>query len=107
MQQAINFLEQGLKNHFAFEEDALLPLFGELLGQAVLREHHEISRQIDGAKTMLANIKLEGLEQRELLSQKSGVQEIINRLCQAVEEHAHNEETILNMVKKALEGNIA
>lgn len=103
MQQAIYFLEQGLKNHFAFEEKSLLPLFGELLAKAILREHHEISRQIDGAKATLANVKLEGLEQPELLSKKSQIQEAINGISQAVEEHAHHEEIVLNMMKKALE----
>ncbi|MFC1865055.1 hemerythrin domain-containing protein [Chloroflexota bacterium] len=105
MQQAISFLEQGLKNHFAFEEDALIPMFGELLAKAILHEHHEISRQIESAKTILSNIKLEGLEQRELLSQKSEIQRTIDHLCQAVEEHAHHEEVIINMMKKTLEGN--
>jgi len=105
--QTISFLEQGLKNHFGFEEEALPPLFGEFLMKAILHEHYEISRQIDSAKTTLSNIKLEGLEQRELLSQKSGVQENINRLCQAVEEHAQHEEIVLNMMKKALEENTA
>jgi hemerythrin len=105
MKQTIYFLEQGLKNHFTFEEDAFLPLFGELLAKAILNEHHEISRQIEGVKTMLANINLEGLEQRELLSQKSGIQGAIDRLYQAVEEHAQHEETILNMMKKLLEQN--
>ena len=105
MQQAMSLLEQGLKNHFAFEEDALLPLLSELLAKAIVHEHHGISRQIDGAKTMLANMKLERAEQRELLSQKSEAQGIINHLCQSVEEHTQHEETIMNMMKKALQGN--
>jgi hypothetical protein len=105
--QTISFLEEGLNNHFGFEEEALPPLFGELLMKAILYEHNEISGQIESAKATLSNIKLEGLEQRELLSQKSEVQRIINRLCQAVEEHAQHEETILKMMKKPLEENIA
>ena len=63
MQQAISFLEQGLKNHFAFEEEALLPLFGKLMAKAILHEHHKISQQIENTKTALTNIKLEGLSQ--------------------------------------------
>lgn len=103
MQQTISFLEQGLKNHFAFEEKALLPLFGELLMKAILHEHHDIGRQIESAKTTLAIIKLEGLRQPDLLSKKSEIQQIINHLCQAVEEHASHEEIILSMMKTALE----
>jgi hypothetical protein len=103
--QTISFLEEGLQNHFSFEEEALPPLFGKLLMKAILHEHHEISGQIGSAKKNLATIKLEGLDQRELLSKRSVIQQNINSLCQTVEEHAQHEETILNMMKKALEEN--
>ena len=105
--QTLNFLEEGLKNHFGFEEKALPPLFGDLLMKALLYAHRQISKQIDGVKTSLANVKLEGLDQHELLSKRSVIQQDINNLLQAVEEHAHHEEIILNMIKKALEGNTA
>ena len=105
--QTISFLEQGLKNHFGFEEEALPPLFGELLMKAILHEHRGISGQIESAKTTLANIKLEGLDQRELLSKRSVIQQNINNLRQTVEEHAQHEEIVLKMMKKALEENTA
>ncbi|MFO7996745.1 MAG: hemerythrin domain-containing protein [Dehalococcoidia bacterium] len=101
--QAISFLEQGLTNHFGFEEDNFLPLLGELLAKAILREHNEVSRRVKGVKTTLTSTKLEGLEQQELLSKRSVIQHGINDLRQAVEEHAQHEEAILNMMKKALE----
>lgn len=105
--QTISFLEEGLKNHFDFEEEALPPLFGKFLMKAILHEHHEISRQVESAKKNLANIEFEGLDQRKLLSKKSVIQQNINSLCQIVEEHAQREDVILNMVKKALERNTA
>ena len=101
--QAINSLQEGLKNHFSFEEEALPPLFGDLLMKALLDEHHEISRQIASAKTTVADIELGGLDQRELLSKKSVIQQSVDSLCQIIEKHAQHEEVILNMVKKALE----
>jgi hypothetical protein len=103
--QAISFLEQGLKNHFGFEEESLLPLLGEFLAKAIHREHDQISRQINEAKTDVASMKPEGLEQHELLSKKSVIQQDINNLRRSVEEHAQHEEVILNMIKKALEEN--
>lgn len=104
LQQAVSFLEQGLKNHFAFEEEALSPLFGELLMKALRLEHEKFRRQIASAKAMLATTKLEGLGQQELLAKKSQIQQAINDLCQMVEEHAGHEEIMLKMIKKALEG---
>ncbi len=103
LQQAISSLEEGLNNHFAFEEKAFPPLFGELLMKAILVEHRDIGRQIESAKNIVVNARLEGLAQPELLSRKSEIQQMINQLCQAVEEHASQEETILNMMKRALE----
>jgi hypothetical protein len=103
--QAISSLEEGLHNHFSFEEEALPPLFGDLLVKAILHEHNEISSRIRSAKTILANVKPEGLDQRELLSRKSAMQQNINDLSRAIEEHAQHEEAILNMMKKALEEN--
>ena len=103
VRQAISFLDEGLKNHFAFEEDTLTPLFGDLLMKAVLQEHHEISRKIESAKTILTSLKFEELEQRELLFKKSQMREMVSGIRQVVEEHAQHEQTILDMMKKALE----
>ncbi len=100
--QALNALEQGLKNHFSFEEKELPSLFGPQLMKAIVFEHQEIAGQIRKAKETVAEIKLEGLDRQELLSRKTGIQETINRLLQAIEEHANNEETILKMMRKAL-----
>ena len=98
--QTINLLEDGLKNHFGYEEEVLPLVFGELLMKAILREHHEILGQIENAQTTIIN--LEGLDQDELFSKELVVLQIIKNLCQTVEDHAHHEETALNMMKKAL-----
>jgi hypothetical protein len=102
MQQAIAALAKGLKRHFDFEEAALLPLFGKLLAGAIMHEHRELSAKIDSARAMLDKLDLVGLDQRELLAKKSDVQNTISHLCQSIEEHAHHEETILEMMKKAV-----
>ncbi len=103
--QTINLLEDGLKNHFGYEEKALPLLFGELIMKAILREHNEILEQIENAKTTLINLK--GLNHKELFSKATVIQKSINNLCQTVEDHAHREETILNVMKKDLEENAA
>jgi len=103
LQQTMSFLEEGLKNHFAFEEEALPPLLGRLLMKAILLEHRDIARQIRDAKGMLISTKLEGLDQQQLLAAKSKIQQTVNNLSQAVEEHASHEETILEMMRKAVE----
>ncbi len=101
--RAIGMLEEGLKNHYAFEEKALPPLMGELLTEALMVEHHDLLEEISGVKAMVANIKLEGLGREEILSRQSSVQEAIDSIRQHKEEHMATEEPILYMLQRALE----
>ena len=103
LQQTMSFLDEGLKNHFAYEEKVLPPLLGELLMRALILEHRGIKKQIDEAKNIVSNTKLEGLSQEELSSKKSDIKQTIDSVLQLVEEHATREEAILKMVKRALE----
>jgi hypothetical protein len=103
LRQAIGFLEQGLKNHFAFEEDKLPPLLGKLLMNALIVEHRHIGKQMEDIKTILADTSLEGLSHAELLAKKTAIREAVNDICHTVEEHADHEEIILKMIKKGIE----
>jgi hemerythrin len=101
--QAIGFLDEGLRNHFAFEEKALPPLLGETIMKALLLEHQDISRRLGEVKARVTGVAPEALSQEELLSRKTHLQQTISNLCQMVEEHAADEEVILKMVKRSLE----
>lgn len=101
--QTLSALDEGLKNHFVFEEKVLPPLLGELLMRALMLEHRGIKKQLDEAKSLVVNTKLEGLSQKELLPKKAQIQQKVEGILQLVEEHAAKEETILKMLKKALE----
>jgi hemerythrin len=103
LQQTMSTLEEGLKNHFAFEEKALPPLLGELLMQALVLEHSEIKDEINQVKSAVADSKLEELSREELLSRESQIQQMIDNICQLIEEHATKEEAVLEMLQKALE----
>ena len=103
LQQTMSFLDEGLKNHFAFEEKVLSPLLGELFMRALTIEHGEIKKQIDEAKSIVADTRLEGLSREELLSKEALIQQMIDNVCQLVEGHAAREEVILDMVQRVLE----
>ena len=102
LQQTLSLLEEGLRNHFTVEEKVLPPLFGELLMRAIILRHEEISRGIDEAKSVAAGMKLEGLSREELLSKESHMQGVIDAISRLVEEHANEEEIILEMLERAL-----
>ena len=103
LQQAISSLDEGLKNHFAYEEEVLPPLLGELFMRALVLDHREIMKEINEAKSMATETKLEGLSREELLSKESYVHQTISSMCHLVEEHIAREEIILEMLRRALE----
>ena len=70
--------------------------------KAIMYEHREIAEKIENTRTAITGVKLEGLDKAAVLSVKTGVQETINHLLQAIEEHANHEEIILKMMQKAL-----
>jgi len=103
LQQNLSALDEGLKNHFRLEQKSLPPLLGELVMLALTLDHQEIGKLIGRARSVVAETRLEGLNQEKLLSKKSEIQQLISNILQMVEEHAAKEETVLKMVQKALE----
>ena len=115
LQQTLSFLDEGLKNHFTFEEELLAPLIGEVLMRALTLEHEEIGKEINEAKSLLAETKLEEFNQEEpllkegylknafeLLSKESRIKQAINNIFILVEKHAAKEAEILEMVRRGL-----
>lgn len=101
-QQALTALDEGLKSHFTFEEEVLPPLLGELLMKALLLEHQEIITEIIEAKSVVDEIKLEGLNHEELLNKASNLQQKVGNTCFMIEEHANREEILLDMLQRSL-----
>ncbi len=103
--QAVVMLDEGMKAHFAYEESALPPIFGEVLMNAIISEHKVFNRQLALARQLLGDIRLEGMPQPEMLSLKVRVQQTINGIIQVISEHANHEEVILGIIEKSLVGN--
>ena len=103
LQQTLGFLSEGLANHFAFEEKVLPPLLGELFMRALILDHNEIRKEIDQAKSIIAHKRLEGLKRDKLLAEEADIQQAVDSMGQLVEEHTAREETLLEMLKRALQ----
>ena len=99
----LSSLEEGLQGHFALEAKYLAPFLGEFLMRAIVIEHREISGQIDEARSMASDAKLEELSGEELLPREAHVQQVVGTLCQLVEEHTTKEEGFLEMLQRAIE----
>jgi hypothetical protein len=102
--KTMEIVDRGLRLHWDEEEAYLSSLLGEPMMKAFLYEHHDIARRLEHARKTLAGEKLAGLAPQELLSRKTAIQEIINQLMQAIEEHSNHEDMIFKMVKIGLEG---
>ena len=102
--KTLELINRGLRLHWDEEEAYIKPIFGELLLKAFIYEHLDIANRLENAIKTLAADNLEGLEPQELLSRKSAIQDMINRLMQAIEEHSNHEDMIFNMVRKSLDG---
>lgn len=103
LEEATGHLEIGLQHHFGYEEKALPPMLGELFMQALVLEHHHISQKVADARTMIADVRLEGLSREEVLTKESEIQQTIKALGTAVEDHASREEIILDMLQRSLQ----
>jgi len=99
----VDWLWQGLKRHFGFEERALPGVIEEAVMKTIIQDHKKIAVLIDQIKTFLAEGLPEGGGQKEMLKRKATIQENIRHITEVVEEHSQYEEIILNKMKKALE----
>ena len=103
LRQAISFLGDGLKSHFGYEEKYLPPLLGELFMRALILDHRELLREYDEVESTVTDARLEGLSREELIDKESDIQQLVDDLRQAVEEHAGREEVLLEMLQRALQ----
>lgn len=101
--QAISFLEEGLRNHFAYEGRVLPPLLGKLFMRALILDHQGIRKEIKQAKSIVANTSLEGLSRDKLLAEEAHIQQVVGNIGRLVEEHLTKEEVLLEMLQRALQ----
>jgi hypothetical protein len=104
LSKTLELIDVGLKLHWDVEEKAMQGIFGGPLMKAFIFEHHDIARKIEHARDIIASEKLEELEPQALLSRKTAIQDIVNHVMQAIEEHSNHEDMIFKMIKKGLEG---
>ena len=102
LQETVEILDGGLKNHFAFEEQSLPSIFGGALMRGLLVEHKEIKAKIEQANSTLNSTHFEELPAEELSAQKAHIQELIFGINKMLEEHAGTEEMILKLIERAL-----
>ena len=103
IQQTISALDEGLIHHFNYEEKNLPPILGELLTQTLIIEHRDIRKELDNLINVVSETRLEGLDREQCLIEESRLHDLISNLEQTIDDHAHREEIILDMLQRALQ----
>jgi len=101
LREKIQVLEDGLTKHFTYEEKVFPLVLGEILQKDLLSDHIKVSEQIEKVKTCLNS--LEGLEKDELFDKRTELLESVNELSDTITNHAHSEDKVLTLIKKAFE----
>lgn len=103
LRETLKSLEEGLRKHFAYEEDNLPPILGEVMMKGLLVEHRAIRQEIKAADNLVFSTEYDSTGYEEAVLQKSRLQQAISNLAQSIENHASREETVLDMARKGLE----
>jgi|ETNmetMinimDraft_16_1059900.scaffolds.fasta_scaffold91138_1 hemerythrin len=103
LKQALSRLKKGLDSHFAFEEKTFPPLLGDMLTKALLMEHTQIMKEMDSSQKLLSEVNFNGLSREEIIAKEMQIQQVISRLAAIVESHHEKEETVMELIRKALQ----
>jgi hemerythrin len=104
--QTISSLRESMENHFSYEEEYLPPIFGDLIMHALMLEHADVKKAMDGLQATLKNTVLTGLTSEQLMTARWNIQQKLEDLRQLIQGHATKEDILIQMVKKALEDKV-
>jgi len=102
LKQTLSQLDEGLKNHFAREEEWLPPVLGKFLMRALLIEHAEMQKAIDDARSAALGTVVEELSGRERVARDAELKKLVGRLSRLIRRHARMEDRVLGMLERAL-----
>ncbi len=103
LKETFDLLEDGLKKHFAYEEENLPEILGEALFAGLLLQHNNLRNEITAAKSTLFNSDIKNASRDEIIILKSRLQQTMDSLSQRIESHASGEEIVLNWAREGLE----
>ncbi len=102
LKQTLNQLDEGLRNHFAREEDWLPPVLGKYLMKALLIEHGEMRKSIEDARSAALATVVSELDDKGLAARDAELKTLVERLSQIIMDHAAMEDRVLGMLEKAV-----
>ncbi len=93
--QEIEWLREGVKNHYSHEEEVLPDMLGDLMMKALVVEHRRIQAQFDTILRRMSDSTGKG--------NASEIKAMVEDACRLIEEHSLREDAILYLLQRALE----
>lgn len=91
----MGYLEDGLKDHHAHEDQVMPPLVGNLLMKAIWIEHGEMLKMMDEINSLVINASLE-----VFLKKGTYIMQLINDARRLASAHSTREDGMLLFLKK-------
>jgi len=98
LQQSINYLHEGLKQHYLYENEVLPFLAGNSLMDAILLERQTMMKRLEEIDFLLLNISPEGLS-----AIWNNVRKVISNFSQWLFDHHMLEDVMLKNLKTNLQ----
>jgi phosphoenolpyruvate carboxylase len=99
-------ISKELEEHIREEEHEFLPVLtahaADIIRRGVLYEHQTILELISDMRKHVKDFAGEPADREEMLEKQSRVKESIDRIIQAVQEHAHTQEVIFNLARESV-----
>ncbi len=98
LQQKISYLDEGLKSHYAREEDLLNPHLGDWLMQGIVKEHREIENYLDKVKSLFWSIQKSSSELSPVIHLQ--IKHAVEYLCRLIESNNLKENSVRELLGK-------
>jgi hypothetical protein len=103
LESIISPLDQGLRKHYAFEEEYLPPLLGRVLTEALFFEHKQLLFQMEQANSFILGINVSGLTRVEEMNKESLIYGQLDNLRRNKLDHLNREEAVLLTLQNIVE----
>ena len=103
LEKMIEPIDQGLRKHYAFEEEMLPPLLGPILTEALIFEHKQLLLLMEQTTTFVKGIGVQGLIRAEEMKNESLIYDRLDNLRRHKLDHLNREEAVLLTLQNVIE----
>lgn len=103
LKESLTLLENGLIKHFAYEEENLPDILGEVMFKGLVFEHNRMRKDLSEAKMIVTETQIDSANRENIALFKTRLQQLLDTLGRQIESHATREEMVLDFAREGLE----